>query len=204
LERRPQPTREKQRESHKEVPTGKLRSRYIKLAVGLLIAILLLSGGRLYYRQHKAKQQYAFNYVRAVYLIKTGSDRSLKACANLAEEWKAKSQAGQSGIPHISAAEETALMKIKAEVEVYMRKTYTPPKEFAPAKDNLAKLQGSYLNLHSLALSPPGTLSAFTETVSRSEAEFRKSAKDLKAGLPDDISEELRKGALRRKELQDF
>lgn len=204
LKKRPPPAQEKHKEPHREETTDKIRSRYVKLGVGLLIAVLLFSGGRFYYRQHKAKQQYAFNYVRAVYLIKTGSDLSLKACSKRSEEWKARSQAGQSGGPHISAKEETALMKVKAEVDVYMRKTYTPPKAFAPAKESLVKLQGSYLNLHALALSPQVTLSAFTDAITRSEAEFRKSAKDLKASLPDDISEELRKGALRRKELQDL
>jgi DNA-directed RNA polymerase subunit RPC12/RpoP len=204
LKRRPQATREKPREAHKEVPYEKVRIRYIKLAAGLLIAALLFWGGSFYYRQHKAKQQYAFDYVRAVYLIKTGSDRSIKACAKMAEEWKTKSQAGQSGVPHITAAEETALLKVKAEVDVYMRKTFAAPKAFVPAKESLVKLQGSYLNLHALALAPPGTLAAFTDTVTRSEAEFRKSAKSLKASLPDAISEELRKGALRRKELQDL
>lgn len=203
-ERRPAAVREKPRDAIREAPVEKVRSRYLKLGVGFLTAVLLLSGGTLYQRQQKAKQQYATDYVRAIYLIKTGTDLSLKACAKMSEEWKAKALAGQSGTPHVSAKEETALMKVRTEVDVYMRKTYTPPKGFVPARENLSKLQGAYMTLHAIALSPPGTQSALTDSAARSEADFKKCATELKANLPKELAEELRKGAIRRKELQDL
>lgn len=205
LKNRPATPKEKPASTGKPAVHVTPRRRYVTIAITLSVVALLLAGGLLYSKQAKAKQQYALNYVRALYLIKTGTDLSLKACSKISNDWKIKSQAGQSGVPHISAAEETALTKVKTEVDVYMQKTYEAPKPFAIARENLGSVQSAYLTLNSLAVSPPpGGLSAFTDSVNKAEADFRKSAKDLKANLPAYIAKELEKGALRHKALTEL
>jgi hypothetical protein len=203
-QRRPSAPVEKTREPQKKAQPERVHSKFAKMAIGLVITALLATGGWLYYQHIKALRQYAFNYVRTICLIKAGADKSIKTSSRIANDWRTKAQSGQNAPPPISAAEETSLIKVKAEADVYMQKVYEPPKPFAAAKESISKLHAAYLNLHNLAISPSGTLSGFTDSASRAEAEFRRSAKELKAGLPPEISEELNRGIQKYKILNDF
>jgi hypothetical protein len=95
--------------------------------------------------------------------------------------------------------DEERLTKVKAQVDKLMGKVNEPPAKFMKSKEKLAKLYGIYSNLHSLTLAPKGSLQNFSHSANILEAEFISGVKELKADMPDELSEKLKIAQLRHK-----
>jgi uncharacterized protein YbaR (Trm112 family) len=160
--------------------------------VGLLALVVLLALGiaKLYHIK-QVEKQYAKNYMRALYTIKTGTDLSLDTCAKISAEWKTKMDAGQNYAPRISADDESRLNKVKDAADRYLQYLNEPPKKFIDSKEKLVNLYGVYAKAHALAVAPTGSLPGFTTSTTNSQSEFNVAVKDLKGSLSPELSEEL-------------
>jgi uncharacterized protein YbaR (Trm112 family) len=173
--------------------------------VGLLALVALLAVGIAYlYHINQVEKQYAKNYMRALYTIKTGTDLSLNTCAKISAEWKTKMDAGQSFVPRISLEDESRLNMVKTATDGFMQKLNETPKKYINSKEKLANLYGVYTKVHALAVAPSGSLSGFTDSATKSGSEFNVVVKDLKASMPTGLSEELQVAKVKYKGLKDI
>jgi hypothetical protein len=183
-----------------EKSTSVLLKRVGQLALVALLAI----GVTYFYHIKQVEKQYAKNYMRALYTIKTGTDLSLNTCAKISAEWNTKMDAGQSAAPRISGEDESRLIKVKAATDNFMLKLSETPKKFIPSKEKIDNLYGVYTKAHALAIAPSGSLSSFSGSTSKSQSEFDIAVKDLKTSLPTALSEELQIAKIRYKSLKDI
>ncbi len=172
--------------------------------IGLLVIVALVTAGVLAYNKKNTEKQYAANFALALYGIKVGSDVSLKDCAKISADWKAKMNAGQSFTPRIGADDASELNTIKSETDKIMQSMNEPPEKFSAASEKLSKLYGIYSKVHSLALSPSDSLAAFTDSVDKSATEFKQAAQGLKESLPAELSAEVERAKTRHTALRDF
>lgn len=180
-------------------------TNYIFKRVGILaLAALLAVGGAYLYHIKQAEKQYAKNYMRALYGIKTGTDLSLSTCAKISAEWNTKMNAGQNSVPRINEEDESRLNKVKSVTDGFMQKLNEPPKKFIDSKQKLANLYGVYAKVYALAIAPSGSLSGFTGSTSKSQSDFDIAAKDLKANLPNELSEEFQIAKVKYKGLKEI
>jgi uncharacterized protein YbaR (Trm112 family) len=180
-------------------PKGNLK----RVGLLVLVALLVVGGGYLYHI-NKAEQEYAKNFMRVLFTIKSGTDFSLDTCAKISADWKSGMDTGQKYAPHISPEAETRLNKVKDTTDSFMQKLNKPPKKFVNARAKLADLYGAYTKVYALALAPPGSFSGFTDSANRSEAEFKTAVKELKASLPPELSAELKIAKTKYKALKDI
>jgi hypothetical protein len=179
------------------------RSALVKI-VSVVTIIAALAGGYVFYSHHQSKRQYAANVVRSLYVMKTGTELSLKSCTKLSADWKARIDAGSAGAPRIAADEEARLTKLKDETEKLFELLANPPKAYAPASEKLVKLKSAYTNLYSLTTAPSGALPRFVEATARAESEYKQALQELKAAMPDELKEELEKARAKTKGLKDI
>ncbi len=165
------------------------------ITVGLIVIVVAsaVMGGR-YYLKAKAEQQYSENFTRALYIIKNGADVSLKACAKITA----------SGVPSISADDQSKVTTAKDATEKIMLRLSTPPQKFSDTNEKLGKLYNISTNLYALTLAPSGNLPSFTNAANKSENDFKAAAQELKANLPAELAAELEKAKIKYKGLQDF
>ncbi len=172
---------------------------------GLLALVALLGAGMAYlYHLNQVEKQYAKNYMRALYTIKTGTDLSLNTCEKISAQWKTKMDAGQSFVPRISEEDESRLNTVKTATDSFMQKLNETPKKFINTKEKLANLYGVYTKAHTLAVAPSGSLSGFTGLTSKSQDDFNVAVKELKGSLPTELSEELQIAKVKYKGLKDI
>lgn len=184
--------------------SSKSRKSLVTIVSLLMLVVVLSALIGVAYNKRKAEQEFSRYYVLAVYGIKTGTDLDLNQCAKLAADWKTKMNAGQNFQPSISPVDESRLNKVKVEIDNVMQRLNKPPKKFIAANANLAKLYGSYAQLHSLTLAPPSSLAGFTDSAAKSENDFRQAVQGFKAVLPTELSAEIDKAKAKYKGLRDF
>jgi hypothetical protein len=161
--------------------------------VGIAAIIILITlGVNALFHKKKAEQQYAKNYIRALYIIKSGTDISIDTCSKISTEWKTNMSAGQNSVPRIKKEDETRLNSIKQSTDKYMQIINNPPKKFIEPKEKLANLYGLFLKANTLAIAPSGSLSGFTNSVNNSQNEFNSAVQLLKKSLPPELSAELK------------
>ncbi len=181
-----------------------LSRKFLVRAVCLLVFAAVAAVGVTVYNQKKAERQYAANYMLALYGIKYGVDLSLSQCARLSAVWKAKTDAGQRFVPHLTPQEESGSDRIKTRLELIMPKLDKAPQKFSKAKEQIDKLYGMQTRLNALAATPPGSLPGFTDSANKLGNDFKSAAQELKAGLPKELSEEFVKASIKYKELRDL
>jgi hypothetical protein len=180
-------------------------SKAIFVKVGLLALIALLAVGIGYFLHlKKSEQQYAKNYMRALYTIKSGTDLGLSTCTKLSAEWKTSMEAGQKYAPHISAEDETRLNSVKEITDRFMQTLNKPPEKFINSKEKLANLYEVFATVHALAVSPSGALPSYTDSASKSQSEFNVAVQELKGSLPPELSAELLIAKAKYKGLKDI
>lgn len=182
---------------------GPSKAIFAKVGLLVLVALLVVGAGYFFHTQ-KMDNQYAKNYMRALYSIKVGTDLSLSTCAKLTAEWKTSTDAGQKYAPHIIAEDESRLNGVKETTDIIMQKLNKPPKKFVDSKEKLAKLYGAYAKVHALAVSPSGSLPSFTDSASKSQSEFNIALQELKGSLPPELSAELQLAKVKYKGLKDI
>ncbi|HEX9062767.1 MAG TPA: zinc ribbon domain-containing protein [Clostridia bacterium] len=170
--------------------------------VGVLVLLAFLVIGALYiYNLKKSEKMYAQDYMRALYVLKSGTDLGLNTCEKISSDWKVS---GQGNAPHISTEDETRLNQIKDAAEKYLQKLNEPPKKFVNAKGKLSDLYGAYIKVHTLAVTPSGSLTNYTNSVSKSGNDFNVAIRDLKSSLPKELSAEFKVAQGKYKGLKDI
>ena len=173
--------------------------------LGLLVLIILLAvGAGYFYKNKKMEQEFARDYMRALFTIKSGTDLSLETCSKISADWKSGMDAGHSYSPHISTESETKLNRVKDSTDIYMQRLNKPPKKFTNAKSKLTVLYDMYTKLHMLALAPSGSLASFLDSANKSEAQFKSAVKELKENLPPELSAELKIAKIKYRSLKDI
>ena len=173
--------------------------------IGLVVVIALLAVGLCYlYYTRKSEQQYARNYMRALFTIKSGTELNFTTCEKLSNEWQASMNVGQKFSPHINAEDESHLNNVKETVDGFMKMLNKPPKKFIISSEKLATLYGVYTKVHTLATAPPGSLSTFNNLASKSKSEFRAATQELKNSMPAELSSELKLAQAKYKGLRDM
>lgn len=165
----------------------------------LIIAILVLSlGGGYYWHQEKKAKKYTESYIRALVVIKMSRDLDIKISSRLATDMKTGASSS------LTAAELKSAASAKTDAENLIKRINEVPKKFTASNDSLKKLYDAYLLLHTTATSPVGSSDIYSGAVRKIDDDFKKSARELKAGLPERISVQLAETSKKFKELQDL
>jgi len=179
--------------------------KFLKTLSMTVITVAVIAAGYLYFAQKKAEQLYVDKYFKALYAIKAGSDISKGVTLRVSSDWKTAQDAGRSFSPLPSTEELNALNKVNSKVEIMLLKELAlPPKKFVKSQEGLLNLKEQYSKLHSLAISPPNSLTELKKVSVKTFAAFDESAKELKPVLADVMSAELVSAKKKYKNLSDF
>jgi hypothetical protein len=92
----------------------------------------------------------------------------------------------------------------KSDMTAMLKQLENPPKRMIPSRAPLVKFSEAYLKLYDLNATPPTSLDSYVVTAKKLEDEFRKSGKELKAGMPPKIADKLKESATKFKDLSDL
>lgn len=202
IRRRPARTPLPKKAAAPKKPARKLKITNPYIISAAILAVVTLAGAA-FYSSHKAAREYSENYVKALYGIKTGIDIGLKPFEKIASS-SAGSFSPPPPAPSLGSKEQSRLKTIKRQVDTYMKKTDNPPKKFASAKESLNKLYGVYTKIHAFALQPPSSVGDSQESAENLKTEFKKSSRELTAGLPKQLSDALENARAKYRNLRDF
>ena len=193
------------RSTRSEQQTTQRASKPLLTAVvALVLAALLIAAIAIPYFNSRAEKQYTASYMYALYGIKSGVERNIKTCSLIAADGKARVESGRNFEPRTTPEEQVTLAKIKEEIDRSMTKAAKPPVKFGKQHEQLGRLYDSYTKSYSLAVSPSGSLPAFTDNINKLDSEFKQRAQELKAGMPAEMSAALNKAKVKYRGLQDF
>jgi hypothetical protein len=169
-----------------------------QLLIVLVAIICLIAGGGYHWYQDKQETKYTESYVRALLGIKTARDYDVTVCDRLAADMK------KGASSSLTAAEQKSAGLGKTDVENLMKRINKVPDKFTASNDSLKKLYDTYSRLHTTVISPTGSADLYSGTVKSIDVDFRKSARELKAGLPERISTQVALSSKKHKTLQDL
>jgi hypothetical protein len=170
-------------------------------AVSAIIILALIGGGGYYYYQDKIETEYSANYVRTIYAIKTTADNNIRLSTKLASDWRTSLS---PSAPRFSDKEQKSLKSGKSDVDILMKGIATPPKRLVESRAAINKFYDSYTKLYDLNSLPPSTLDGFATTAKKLEDDFRKSGRELKAGMPPKIADTFKESLTKYKNLNDL
>jgi hypothetical protein len=158
----------------------------------LAVLILALVGGMSkVYLDHKAHQEYARNFIVALYGVKSGTDLNLGLIDNLSSTWQQNMGAGNIA-PRPSQKDLDKLTVVKKRISQAMDTLNESPEKFAEAREKLDRLHGIYEEIYALNISKPGSLDDYTVSADKLKAKFSKTAYELKRSMPEELSNELK------------
>lgn len=167
---------------------GKSWLVYPVLAV---LALVLVGGLSKVYLDHKAHQEYAKNFIVALYGVKSGTDLNLGLIDNISSTWQQNLGAG--GIaPRPSQKDLDKLTVVKKRISQAMETLNESPEKFVEARTQLIRLHGVYEQIYALNISNPDSLDEYTVSVDKLKASFSKAADELKGAMPEELSNELK------------
>jgi Acyl carrier protein phosphodiesterase len=169
-----------------------------QLAVVLIVLILLPLGGGYYWYQDRMATKYTENYVRALLGVKMARDFDIRVSDRLSADMK------KGGSSSLTAAEQKSAELAKGNVDLLMKKIDNVPAKFSASDDSLKKLYDTYSLLHTTVTSATGSADVYSGAVKKIDDDFRKSARDLKSGLPERISTQLGESSKKFKTLQEL
>jgi DNA-directed RNA polymerase subunit RPC12/RpoP len=172
-------------------PSAPKYPKAMVIGVVALVAVALIAAGSMFYLKNKAEKRYTNNFIMAAYCIQTGTDKSLKASAKISADWKAKMDAGQPYTARPGMEDERDLRIINTKLEDVKSKLSAAPAKFAQCNEKIAKINSVYTKLSNLVLTPGNSLQNFTDSSSKLSVEYKQAAKEFKAGLPEEMMEEL-------------
>jgi len=178
-----------------------LSSRLKVALISVASVVVIAAGGFLYYRHYNAEQEFVKNYVKALYGVKVGEEDSVNACAKIMEDWKATAASRVNFTPRTNVDADVKAEKVKTEVDRIMLKLRNPPALYSQANAKLAELNNIYANLYNLKGSPRGTLESFQSSAVKADTAFKQATKELKASMPEKLSQELETAKLRYRGL---
>ena len=178
------------------IPTPKASqpqtSRSWRAYAALAVLVLALVGGiSKVYLDHKAHQEYARNFIVALYGVKSGADLNLGLIDNISSSWQQNLGAG--GIaPRPSQKDLDKLTVVKKRISQAMEALNESPEKFVEARAQLIRLHGVYEQIYALNISNPNSLDEYTVSADKLKADFLKAAGDLKRSMPEELSNELK------------
>jgi len=176
----------------------KLPGQPAQLAVILAVLIVAAVAGGYFWYQNKIATEYSQQYVRAIMGIKTARDLEVDVSNSLAATWKS------GGASTLTGSQIKSFSLAKKDVDNLMKQIGKVPGKFTASNDALNKLYASYGNLHAAATTTAGTSDTYAAAVKKGDEDFMRSARELKAGLPEKISARLDESRKKYKELQNF
>lgn len=180
---------------------GRLPGKPLQLVLALILLIALAGGGGFYYYQDRAEQEYAEKYVRALSGIKTAATHNIQLSTKLINDWRTTQTPTP---PSLTSQELKSLASGRSDLEAMLKRIEEPPEKFAPSREAIKKYHESYLKLNTLLTTPPSSLDSFADSAKKLEADFRKSGRELKAGLPPKIADRLNMSSEQNKTLKDI
>ena len=169
----------------------KAGSRWLTYAAITTLVLILVGATVNLYLTQNAEKQYSRAIVTALYGVKSGTDACLKMIDDLTSQWEEETTTGAGIIPRMSKTDRDKLGKIKSRVDQATEGLGETPEKFAEAKVNLGKLHAVYGKIYSLAVSSTGSLDEFKTARIKIEADFYKSADELKRSMPKIMQDEL-------------
>lgn len=166
-------------------------SRSLAVTVSVVVITALIATGAIFYLKSKAEKAYAKSFVLATYCIQTSTDKSLKASAKIAAEWKAKTDAGLTYRPRASMEDETDLGIINNKLAEVLPKLAKAPEKFKPCNEKLEIINAAHRKLQTLVLAPGNSRQSFVENSNKLSGDYRQAVQQFKSGLPKEIMDEL-------------
>lgn len=188
----------------KSAVTATNARRFSTQIISLIVFIVIMSGGYVAYARYKTEQLYLDTYFQTLYGIKGGVDYCTKIQGKMIFDWKSAQQSGQSFKPRVAIDEESRLIKVKNTNATLLQQLQAPAEKYIPAKEKLEKLNETFTKIQAMTLTPPATLATFMEDARREGELFSKQAKELKASLPDEMTEGFVKAKEMYKSLKDI
>jgi hypothetical protein len=192
---------------HFDTSTGRsalFSRRFAVIVTTLIVMCALVAAGLFAFDYHKSGLNYAENYIKALYCIKTGIDSNVKSGTSLKTEWESATASGKSFSPRISNYDETKSVKLESEIDKYMQKLSKPPKGFSRANESLTKIHNIYLESEALVRSRPTTLQELNISLENLNKQMRLASQDLKSDLPDSLKKEMEQAKLKYRGMKDF
>uniref|UniRef100_C6E2X7 Uncharacterized protein n=1 Tax=Geobacter sp. (strain M21) TaxID=443144 RepID=C6E2X7_GEOSM len=191
-----------QRASQEVPETRRVRGRVPsaarwKICILALTAIAVLGFALSSFWHKNSEQQYLTNYVIALYGIRSGLELSGRTCSDIAADWRKDLDAGREVSNEISRKESEDLATVKREIDLVMSKVKPAPEKFGGIGAKLQEMYDIYLEVHTLANMPFGTPKSIMSTVDGSKTGFRLKVQELKQSMPAQLSEEVRKSAVK-------
>jgi hypothetical protein len=177
-------------------PGAKMPKSLKRLVSAAAVVVLVIFGGYLYY-QTTLENEYSRNFVKALYAIKTGRDISHETSEKIISS-------GQDFGLRINAEDEARLNKVKSSADKLMKRINNPPGKYTKANEKLVKLYNIYSEMNTFMTSHPKTLQSFKNSSNKLENDFAEGVKDMKANLPQKLSEGIRTAKVRYKNLRDI
>ena len=176
----------------------KLPGTTAQLVVTLALLLSVFTAGGYYWYQDKIATEYSQYYIKVLLGVKGARDLDVTLSSRLVANLRAGSAST------LAANEVKLLESSKKDVALIAGRVGKIPKQFNASDAALKKLLNSYEKLHAATTTKPISADIYAVTVKSMDDEFAKSAKELKAGMPDKIAELFRTSKAKYKALQDF
>lgn len=168
-----------------------LRARLIMLITAVLF-IVVLTGGIKAYRSH-LHQRYIYNYVQALYGIKSGIALTNRVCDGIYPAWKDGMSAPAATSIEIDSRALEDLQTIKSEIDSSMGKMGTPPYGYDQAQQILQRLYARYRSRHALTILSADDLTRCKSDTRVVNEVFARDIENLKAQMPAPLHNEFKK-----------
>jgi len=196
-----------QKKMPKAGDTPKTARKMNKLATVLIvISILLTVSGActFFYLKQKIEKTFATDYINAAYAIKTGADTKFGSLTKIASDWKTATDSGIYYKPRLDEIAEAKSVKIKTGADKLLQKLQKVPNKFQQSYAKLLALNNVYGKIYRITDAMPATLDQLNETIANSDKAFKQASQDLKASLPELLSQELKVAKTKYRGLADF
>lgn len=168
-----------------------------KMCIVALTALAVLGVALSSLWRKNSEQQYLTNYVIALYGVRSGLELSGRTCSGIAADWQKDLDAGREVSNEVSRKESEDLATVKREIDLVMSKLKPAPEKFGGSNAKLREMYDIYLELHTLANRPFGTPKSMLSTVESLKAGFRLKVRELKQNMPPELSDEIKKSAVK-------
>ncbi|NJD91539.1 MAG: hypothetical protein FIA91_08510 [Geobacter sp.] len=176
----------------------KLPGTTAQLAITLVLLLGVFIAGGYFWYQDKIATEYSRNYVKVLYGVKGARDLNITLSTSLVANWKS------GGVSALSANELKVAASSHKDVAAMVGRLGKVPKQFTASNDALKKLLDSYEKLYTTTTSHPISADIYADNVKKMDGEFVKSARELKASMPEKIADLFNASKAKYKPLQDF
>ena len=164
----------------------------------IAVIVITAAGGGYHWYQTSQEEEYASNFVRNLLVIKMGRDLDIKISSRLAADMKTGTSSA------LTAEELKSAASVKNDADTVMKRIDKVPDTFTASNDSLKKLYDTYSQLNATVTLPAGSADIYSGAVKKIDDDFMKTARELKNGLPEKLSEKLSVNTKKFKELQDI